>query len=195
MKSKHFLFAMLLVCWSLYGNAQDGHKRFGFELSPGVSFATGNVAGATMKPGFGFEGNVHFAVSSRFGIYGGWGWNRFASDKAFGLSDVCFEETGYILGLQYSMPISESQLSFYARAGMLANHIEIENSNGDIVADSGHGLGFQVAGGLTYPIGSNWILSPGIKFNSLNREVRLAGMDQDANLRYLSLRIGVIRMF
>jgi len=159
-------------------------------LSSGASLATSKPSEAKLNPGFGFEVILNYRFLPDTGIYGGWGWNRFGADNSFAGNDVCFEETGYNLGLQFKHPIGESATSYYFRAGGLYNHIEIENADGDITHDSGHGLGWQLAGGVDINLGKNWSLTPGVKFNSLNRDVKNEGVNVPLDLNYLQFIIG-----
>lgn len=195
MKTKVLILTIVLVILSLFSGAQEEEKRFGFELSSGVSIATQKLSGADLNPGFGFEGVFHYRFLPHTGVYGGWGWNRFGADNSFTGSDVCFEETGYVFGLQIKHPIGQSATSYYFRAGGLYNHIEIENADGDITHDSGHGLGWQLAVGLDFDLGKNWSLTPGLKFNSLSRNVNEEGVDVPLDLNYLSFRIGIFKKF
>jgi len=86
-------------------------------------------------------------------------------------------------------------MQYYLRAGGLYNHIEVENKEGEITNDTGHGLGWQLAGGFNIPLNSKWSISPGVKFNSLQRDLDLPASIESLNLNYLSARVGVIRKF
>ncbi len=195
MKTKVLLVTAIMLVSLLNTNAQEKEKHFGFELSSGASVAVTKPGSTTLNPGFGFEGIFHYSFLPHTGVYAGWGWNCFGADESFAGNDVCFEETGYVLGLQFKHPIGESAASYYLRAGGLYNHIEIENSNGDITHDSGHGLGWQLAGGIEFDLGKNWSLTPGVKFNSLNRDVENEGVNVPLDLNYLQLRVGIIKKF
>ncbi|MCF8381463.1 MAG: porin family protein [Bacteroidales bacterium] len=194
MKTKGLALSVLLFL-SMSVFAQESGKKFGFELNSGISVATKKIDDASLNTGMGFEGILHYRFMPHLGIYGGWGWNKFASDNSFAGSDVCFEETGYVLGLNFLHPIKDSKMSYYARAGALYNHIETENADGDIINDSKHGLGFQLAGGININLGSNWSLTPGIKFNSLSRETEYEGISRQLDYQYISARIGFAKNF
>ncbi len=194
MKTKCIALTMLVLL-SMSSFAQESEKRFGFELNSGVSIATKKINDAKLNTGFGYEGTFHYRFMPHLGVYGGWGWNRFGSDNSFAGNDVCFEETGYIFGLNFTHPLSTSKLSYYVRAGALYNHIETEDNSGDIVHDSKHGFGYQLAGGLDINIGKNWSLTPGIKFNSLSRDTKIEGVSKQLDYQYISARIGIMRKF
>ncbi len=195
MKTKVFALTVLVLSLSLSSFAREKEKRFGFELTSGVSFATKKIDGAKLNTGFNFEGTFHYRFMPHLGVYAGWGWNRFGSENSFAGADACFEETGYVLGLNFKHPIGISKLSYYVRGGALYNHIETENSDGDIVNDSKHGFGYQLAGGIDINIGKNWSLTPGVKFNSLSRDTQFEGVSKNLNYQYISARIGIVKKF
>ena len=194
MKTKVLLLTAFIFVFQFVGKAQEKEKRFGFELSTGASVATQKLGGSTLNPGVGFEGIFHYRFMSHTGVYGGWGWNKFGADESVFGNNRDFEETGYVFGLQFKHTIGESSTSYYLRAAGLYNHIEIENG-GDITHDSGHGLGWQLAGGVDFQLGKNWSLTPGVKFNSLNRDVENEGVNVPLDLNYLQLRIGLLKKF
>lgn len=195
MKTKVILVVAFISIFFFSSIAQEKEKRFGFELSSGASFATQKLGSAELNPAIGFEGILHYRFLPHTGIYGGWGWNSFGADDSFAGRDVCFEETGYVFGLQYKHPIGDSKTSYYLRAGGLYNHIEIEDADGDITHDSGHGLGWQLAGGFDINLGKNWSLTPGVKFNSLSRDVANEGVNEPLDLNYLQVRVGILKKF
>lgn len=194
MKTKVFLLATLLAMTSMVF-AQESNKRFGLELNSGASFATKKIGGTKLNTGFGFEGLLHYRFMPHLGVYGGWGWNRFGAENSFMGKDFCFEETGYIFGLEFKHPINESGISYFVRGGGLYNHIEIENDKGETVKDSKHGFGWQAAAGIDINLGKNWSLTPGVKFNYLSRDTDFEGTNKTLDYQYLSARIGIVKKF
>ena len=128
-------------------------------------------------------------------VYGGWGYDNFNADESFAGPDVDFEQTGYILGLQFKHPAGNGPVSCFVRAGLLYSHIETENQNGDILSDTGHGVGFQAAAGIEVAMGKNWSLAPGLKYNWLSGETALENVNYQLDHRYVSARIGIIKRF
>lgn len=195
MKTVKLVSVVLIILVTTTAFGQKSEKHFGFELSSGVSQAMNKIDGSTVNTGFGFEGIFHYRFLSHTGAYVGWGWNNFGVDDSFAGLDANFEETGYVFGLQYKRPIGNSKINYYLRAGGLYNHIEVENSSGNIIEDTGHGLGFQLAGGIDIPLGNNWRLTPGLKFNSLKRDAQFEGSNINLKYNYASLRIGILKRF
>lgn len=194
MKTKVFLALTLSVILSVGALAQEKDKRFAFDISGGPSFPTSEfVMGIRM--GFGFECTFQYRFMPFTGVYGGWGANWLSTESANSENNMDYEETGYVMGLDFRHPIGSSNLSYYVRAGALYNHIETENSDGDIIVDSGHGLGFQLAGGLDYNLGKNWSLTPGLKFNSLLSDTELEGVTKQIKYQYIAAKIGLSKKF
>jgi hypothetical protein len=195
MKTKAILIILMFTLFLGTTAAQDNSKRFGVELSGGLSMSTNKLGGSTLNPGFGFEGTLHYRFMPHLGVYGGWGWNRFGAEESFAGNDVCFEETGYVLGLQFMHPFGDSKTQYYLRAGGLYAHIETENQEGEVFNDTGHGWGWQLAGGLDIPMGKNWSFTPGVKFNSLSKDSDFDGVSKELNHNYVSLRVGFVKRF
>ncbi len=195
MTTKGFITLLMIILFTAQAFNQENRKRTGLELNGGISIATNKLEGTRLNAGFGFEGIFHYRLLPHAGIYAGWGWNRFEARHSFAGNDICFEETGYIAGIEYSHSIGASPVACYLRAGGLFNHIETENAAGDIINDSGHGPGWQVAAGLEVPVGTKWTLTPGVKFNSLSRATDFEGVTRNLNQNYVSARIGILRSF
>lgn len=194
MKTKGLVLTMFILL-SLSSFAQESEKRFAFEFNSGASLATNKIDGDSYNLGFGYEGVFHYRFMPHLGVYAGWGWNSFGSDNSFAGKDVCFEETGYVTGLNFKHPIGTSKLAYYVRAGALYNHIETENADGDVINDSKHGFGYQLAAGLDINLGKNLSLTPGLKFNSLSRDINFEGTAKQLDYQYISARIGIAKRF
>jgi hypothetical protein len=195
MKTKVLILTPIILMLSLLVQAQEKDGRFGLEFNAGASAAIRKLGGAELKPGPGFELLLHYRFLPNAGIYAGWGWNKFGSDESFAGQESDFEETGYVFGLQFQDKFQNSGTGYFLRAGGTYNHIEVENEAGEIYLDSGHGLGWQVSAGLDFPLGTTWSLVPSVKFNALARSFETAEIQQDVNLDYLSLKVGIIKKF
>ncbi|RHJ95100.1 porin family protein [Parabacteroides bouchesdurhonensis] len=190
------ILILMFGAFSLSSFAQEHTPRFGVELTGGISVPLKKVNDIQMNIGGGFEATLHYRFVQHLGAYVGWGWNHFSTDNSFAGAKNDYEETGYVLGLQFNHPIGKSPISLYARAGALWNHIEIEDADGSLIKDSKHGLGYQLATGVYIPIGKNWSVNTGLKYNSLVRhDIDFSDYRSTLNLKYLSLRIGIIKMF
>lgn len=168
--------------------------RWSIEVRPGVNFSTSKLGNANLDTGFGLEASFAYRFIPHLAVYGGWSWNKFGSDQRVSGSSLDFEETGYTYGLQFIHPIGESNINFLARAGGLANHIEVEAGD-DIIADSGHGFGWQVEGGLTIPMGEKWRLMPSVRYRSLSRDITIETVKSSVDLNYISVGLGAAFIF
>ncbi len=185
------MFALL----SFGAKAQNSDKKFSVEINAGMAIPVKEIDNTKLNPGAGFEGVLHYRFMPHMGIYAGWGWNKLSTGNLFGQNDICLEETGYVFGLQFMHPIADYSFSYYVRAAGLYNHIEVENGDGDIIHDTGHGFGYQVAGGLNFNLGNSWSLNPGVKFNALNRKTDIEEVSVNMNYQYIAVRVGVVKSF
>lgn len=192
---KQSLVLFLTVLMYFWVQPLSAQNPFSVELRTGASFATQDLGDADLSAGFGFEGIVDYRFMPQLSAFAGWGWNRFTADESFLGTDVKFEETGYLLGLQFTQPIGDGPLALYARAGGIYNHIEVENDAGDITQDSGHGFGFRVGAGLDIDLGSNWLLKPGVRYQALSRELDSEGGPVDVDLTYVAVSVGIAKRF
>jgi hypothetical protein len=168
--------------------AQD---RWGFEFRPSIDLATQDLGNADLERGVGFEGSFSFRFMPHLAAYAGWSWNNFGVDQSFAGSDASFEETGYTFGLQFIHPIGQSDISYLLRSGATYNHIEIENNDGDIIIDSGHGLGWQIEAGLSIQLSGKFSLLPSIRYRALSRDIEVEEIPTTVELNYLSVGVGL----
>lgn len=192
---KHLFAALLSLSLIFIANTATAQSRVGVQLFLDGSSATQDLGDADLGAGFGFEANLTYRFLPRLSAYGGWGWQRFSAEESFAGAEADFEETGYRFGLQFMRPLGATPIDYFVRAGGIYNHIEIENSDGDITADSGHGLGWQVGAGVAVPIGAKWRLMPGLRYQSLSRDIEIGATTTDADLTYVALEIGFHRTF
>ncbi len=183
-----FIFFVALLFATNFAIAQN---KFSITFRPGLNFPIKDLGNANLKTGFGFEGTVGYKVLPHLNAYVGWGWNHFKADESFAGPDMDYEETGYSLGLHFIHPIENSKLSYMIGAGAIYNHIEIENSNGDLIADSGHGWGWRGEAGLDVPIANRLHLIPAIRYQSLTRDFTIGDGSTNADLNYVSFGVGV----
>lgn len=186
-------FLIITLLLSTISNAQE--HRLSFEFNSGASYYTKNLGGADLKIGGGFEGVFAYRVMPHLQLLGGWGWNKFSSDNSFAGRNIDFEETGYIFGFQFKHPFAVTNFQYYIRLNGLYNHIELENEDGEIIDDTGHGFGFQTAIGIALPISESWTLTPGVKFNTLERTLDSELYSKKLQQNYLSLRVGIEYQF
>lgn len=167
-----------------------------FELRGGVAIPTQDLADATLQTGLGFEGTIGYRLMPHLGVYAGWDWHHFNAKQSFAGSDLDFETTGYVFGLRFQQPFrgEAGGLAYQLRAGALINHIEVEDNDGELVVDTGHGLGYEVGVGLAIPMGG-WQLVPGVRYRTLNRDFEIGATTTSGTLSYLAVELGFARRF
>jgi opacity protein-like surface antigen len=148
---------------------------------------------ANIETGFGFEFTIGYRFMEHLYAYAGWSYNTFSIED----SEVDFDETGYTFGFQFIHLLGASEdLSYLLRAGAIYSHLELEDREGDLISDSGHGLGWQIEAGLDYILGDDWSLRPSFRYRSLSRDL-MVSQNQIINmdLNYLSFGLGVSKSF
>jgi len=193
MKTTRLFSTVLAVSYfaflSVFAQAQDA--RWAIELRPGAHLATQKLGEVDLKPGFGAELTVAYRFMEHLGLYAGWGWNQFTPDVE---NAGHFEETGYTFGLRFQHPIND-KLDYMVAVGGIYNHLELEDEEGKIYGDTGHGFGWQAEAGLAIPLGERWRLTPSIRYRSLSRDLTLGEQTTQLDLTYFSLGVGVAITF
>lgn len=176
----------------------DAQDRWSFELRaigavPGEDVGSGDL----QYSAFGVEGTVRYRFMQHVAAYAGWDWVHFDADEDFALPETEFEETGYVFGLRFEHPFGGESggPSYWLRAGGTYDHIEVEDADGEVVSDSGHGMGWEVAGGVAVDLGSGWTLTPGLRYRSLARDVEMDAAVVPVKLEYVALEVGFARRF
>ena len=193
--STHLCPILLSAVLLLPASSLLAQDRLSLELRGDVAFATKELGDANLSPGLGVEAMLAYRFMPHLGVYGGWGWKQFSDDDSFAGSDVDFEETGYTFGLQFIHPFGESSVNYLVRAGGVYNHIEAEDNEGSITADTGHGLGWQVEVGVDMPFNDYWSLRPSVRYRTLSRDFDIEAVTTEVDLNYISVGVGFARSF
>ncbi len=186
--------ALLITAASTELRAQ---RPLGFELRGGIASPSGELDDSQLQRGIGFEGSVSYRLQPRLSAYFGWDWWRFAADEAFAGAGVDLEETGFAFGLRYDRPLPgrrDSGPGVWLRAGGTADHFELEDADGRIIADSGYGPGWEVGAGLSLPW-AGWRLTPGVRVRYLSRDVEVNDRRFNLGLRTYAFEFGVAHAF
>lgn len=170
--------------------AAQAQGRFDIELRGGAAFPTRDLGDATLKTGGGAEATVGVRLLPHLHVYGGWDYFSFVMDKPLAGNKYDVEETGYAFGMAFRHPLY-NQVGGWVRGGGLYSHIELENTAGDIVVDSGHELGWEVGGGLSVPVGSGFSVTPGVRYRSLSTDLAIGSTTVPVDLGYVAAEVGV----
>ena len=193
---KYLKIAVCVVMLLIIDNTLFAQNKWAVEFRPGLNFVTQDIGDAKLKTGFGFEVAVSYKVIQYLDVYVGWGWNTFATKNSNSFNKSDFDETGYTFGLQFVRPVKTgSKLSYLIRAGGIYNHIEIENNDGDVVQDSGHGLGYEIGVGVDYNFAEDWSLRPQIGYRALSRDIKIFNTATKVDLNYVAFGLGLVKTF
>ena len=176
----------------LAASSAQAQDRLAVELRGGVDLPTQEIGGEGLGTGFGFDATLRYRFMPHLAAYAGWDWIRFSPDASFAGADMDIEETGYVFGLRFEHPITgDSGLAAWARAGGIYDHLEIENADGDMIADSGHGLGWEAGAGLAVPVTRRLSVTPGVRYRWLDRDLEIGAATTEAELRYFAVELGL----
>lgn len=186
------LTAIATISTPIFAQEED---RWRIEILPGVAKPTKRLGVLDLGAGGGFEANIGFRLLPHLATYGGWDWHRFKANVPFASNKMEVEETGYAFGLRFEHPIRSLSRTLVLRAGGTYNHIEMEDSAGRFVSDSGHGLGWEAGIGVGFRLGERWRITPGMRFRSLSRDLIEASVVNPVTLRYVAFEVGFGRSF
>jgi long-subunit fatty acid transport protein len=184
---KIILVTLITILLLLTCNSTHAQKKWDITFRPGLNFPTQDLGNTKLEIGYGFEATISYRFMPHLSAYTGWGWNSFSEKNPSAGNKFSFEETGYSLGLQFIHPIPNYKLKYLIGFGGIYNHIEVENNNGDSIADSGHGLGWEVTTGVSYPFGERFHFTPSIRYRSLSRDLSIGSITTPVDLNYFSV--------
>jgi hypothetical protein len=173
-------------------NAQ-AQPRWTLDARASAAIPTADVEGHDLGTGFGGRATLGYRILARTGAYVDWDWHAFAPDQSFAGGSVGFEESGFTLGIGLRHPIRAGDVDGPAvavRAGGTYNHVELEDSRGREIADSGYGVGWEAGAGLDFGISERVRLTPGLRYRSFSRPVQIESTRTEVGLRYFSFDVG-----
>ena len=101
-----------------------------------------------------------------------------------GEGDASLIDSGLDAGLRYTLPVVAS-LAPYVRGGLVYHQLEIDTQGGELSTD--HGLGFDIGGGLAFPLSPRLSIQPSISYVAYS-----AGVENvDVDVSYLTLGAGL----
>jgi len=77
------------------------------------------------------------------------------------------------------------------RGGVTFNHIELEDDDGELQSDSGHGLGYEVGAGVSLPVGQRVRLTLGGRYRALDRDLTVDSVTRGVTLAYATAELGL----
>lgn len=169
----------------------QGH--WSIDLRAGPAFATEDIADADLDTGFGFEGTLAYQFLPHLAGYAGWDWHSFGAADPVAGADADVEETGYVAGLRFEHPFSGESgpgPAYWVRAGATYNHIELEDEEGEVTVDSGHGVGWEAGAGISFAVSDGLRLTPGVRYRALSCDIEIDDATIEVDLEYLAAEVG-----
>jgi opacity protein-like surface antigen len=191
--SRFSLMTAALVLLTGASTAQ-AQSRFSLELRGGPAWPTADLGESALETGIGFGFNVGYRLQQHLGAYAGWDWHRFVTEEPFNGGDYDVEDTGYAFGLQFRHPLTD-RFGGWVRASGIYNHIELEDDGGSIIADTGHELGWEAGGGLLFPVGQHFALTPGVRYRTFSATLDTGQGEVPVDLSYVTAEIGLTWSF
>ncbi len=171
----------LLAQGETSGSSEDGLlSRFALEVKGGLNRPLGDYREAGARGDASFGGDIFFELAPSMELYAGWARDQFSCEGCETGEGTDLQ--GFEAGLQYTaMP--GATLRPWIRAGGV--YQEAETEFGTLVATSDREFGFQVAGGVRFPLGDVVSVSPGLRYQRLS-------LDEDVGtLSYLVGEVGL----
>lgn len=174
-------------------------SRWSLELTTDAALPTENFGPAELEFGVGSGANIRYRFQPHLAAYAGWETHHFWTDDS--VMDLDVEDTGYTFGVRFEHAFEGDRLAdggafaWWLRAGGLVNHIELETESGAAAGDSDHGLGWEAAIGLAWPLGRRVAIAPGVRYRRLTREVVMGGVPDNVALAYAAAGLSIVVRF
>lgn len=161
----------------------------------GAALPLGDLGDVELDPGISLSATLSYRLTDSLAVYGGWGWHLLGAEEVEATPDGAVEETGYVLGLAFESPLAETGLDYRLHGGVTYEHIEIEDDDGDVVEDTGHGAGFELGAALVWPLSEQLSLTPGLRYRYLSRDIELGEQSSSEELTFVSTEVGLAWRF
>lgn len=171
---------------SLAGAAQAQNSAFTIEPRVGLAIPTGDFAdlwgvGAELNTGFGASVNVGYDFTPMIGAYAGFSYNTFAVDVDD--EDVSINDTGFDAGIRAQFAGIGGGLSPFLKGGIVYHQLEASDDEAEVELGDQE-IGFEIGGGLSFPLGPRISVTPGASYVMFSPE-------EDADVSYVKVDVGL----
>jgi opacity protein-like surface antigen len=195
MKSRSFALLTGLALLGVAGSAEAQYAGLGIPLSiearGGVAFPTGDLGEADLNTGFGFQVGGILEVTPRLGVYAGYSRTEFEADD--NIVDASFIDSGLNAGVRASFApvLGLTGAAPYVHGGLVYHQVEldVDGIDEDDLGESDYSLGFEVGGGLDFPLGRKVSVTPAVKY--VRYEPEFDGEGSDGDVSYVALDVGL----
>lgn len=175
------LFACIVPA-TVHMNAQE---RWFVELRPSVNIPTHEVDGRSLATGPGMEVGIAYLYTPQWGVQFGMGYGQF---NTFGTAGQYYVEQGASLGLRFFQPLI-GRVYGVLGAGSVYHQLFIKEGNGQELARTDLGFGWQAEGGIALVFDERWSVSPTIRYRSLSREINEGDVTDRIDLDHISIAL------
>ena len=195
---KSLIRIALLAAIPAFATSVSAQQPWSVELRAGGAFPTVDMVGDLgTGNGIAIEGNVSYDLLPFLGVFVGWDWVGFTPENSFAGTDIDFEGTGYLAGVQYQRAVTEAlPFEIWLRAAVRYDHLELEDDAGDIVAGTDRDVGLDVGLGFSVDINDTWAVTPGVRYRAVTHDVQTSPSRTDeAEFRHVIVDVGVAYRF
>lgn len=148
------------------GSASAQRIPLSIEGRVDAAIPTGDL-GDVANVGVGLHGDVTFNVTPIVGVYGGYSWNRYGAKDSNGID---FTEQGFDVGLKATFaPMQGLGAAPFFRGGAIFHKLKASDSDsGESLDVTDNKLGFEVAGGVAFPIAPRIMLTPQVGYTQFS---------------------------
>jgi opacity protein-like surface antigen len=183
------LAALAAVSMTGAANAQMGPTTpFSVELRAGAALPTGDF-GEGLNTGWTAGLTAQYNFTPMIGVYGGYSFTSFGADEeeVGEDEDVNINDRGFNAGLRASFAPMAAGLSPWIKGGLVYNELEFEVDGESLTSDSK--LGFEVGGGLAFPLGPRISITPGVTYTAYSFDDE--DLDLDLDVSHVKIDIGL----
>ncbi|HEX8694064.1 MAG TPA: porin family protein [Longimicrobium sp.] len=179
-----------LAALSVAGTAQaqlGPTTPFSVEVRGGAALPQGDF-GDGLDTGWGLGLNASYNFTPMLAVYAGYSFNSFAVEDDGEEFDADVNDRGFDAGLRAGFaPIGG--FSPWVRGGLVFHEIEIEDNDSGLSATTDSNLGFEVGGGLSFPLGPRISVTPGVSYTRYTIDDE--DLEEDLDVSHLKIDIGL----
>jgi hypothetical protein len=178
MQKSLFVSGMLAGTLALAPAAGAAQMALPIQLgvSGGAAFPMGDLGrDDAVSTGWGFEVNGTFQVAPGIGIYAAFDRYEFPFDEDpllnLGQAEGDIVDQGFAGGIRLAIPAGGFGLSPWVRGGAVYNSAQFDYDTVDDDPETDSALGFEVGGGLDFPLGFVVSVTPSVRYRSYKPDI------------------------
>ena len=175
--------------------AQTGILPVAVGVRGGAAIPVGDLASEeAIETGWGFEVNGQLRVFPGVAVYVAFDRFKFPIRAGAASTEGTLTERGFSLGGMLSVPIPLLGISPWVRGGAIYNSARYDGATGSAERESDPGLGYEVGGGVTLPLGLVVAFTPAVRYRSYSPGFD-TGAGSDVDHSYMVADLGLTFRF